>query len=50
MVPLDFMRVPLIALVAWLLYGEPLEMFVFVGAALIVAGAFMNLRAEAERP
>ena len=49
-VPLDFMRVPLIALVAWLLYGEPLEMFVFVGAALIVAGAFMNLRAEAERP
>ena len=34
-VPLDFMRVPLIAVVGWWLYGEPLDLFVLAGAALI---------------
>jgi drug/metabolite transporter (DMT)-like permease len=45
-VPLDFVRVPVIALVGWLIYGEPLDALVFAGAALIVAGVMWNLRAE----
>jgi drug/metabolite transporter (DMT)-like permease len=46
-VPLDFLRVPLIAFVGWMLYGEALDPLVFVGAGLIIAGIVWNLRAEA---
>ena len=49
-VPLDFMRIPLIAVFGWWLYGEPLDVFVFVGAGLIVTGILWNLRSEARRP
>lgn len=45
-VPLDFLRIPLIALVGWWLYGETLDVFVFLGAGLIIAGVLWNLRAE----
>jgi drug/metabolite transporter (DMT)-like permease len=45
-VPLDFLRVPFIALVGWSLYGEPLDAFVFAGAALIITGVVWNLQAE----
>jgi len=46
-VPLDFLRIPLIAVVGWWLYGEPLDMFVFAGAGLIILGLLWNLRSEA---
>jgi drug/metabolite transporter (DMT)-like permease len=49
-VPLDFMRIPLIAVVGWWLYGDALDAFVFAGAGLIVAGIVWNLRSEALRP
>ncbi len=45
-VPLDFMRIPLIAVVGWALYGERLDLFVLLGALIIVAGVLWNLRAE----
>jgi len=48
-VPLDFMRIPLIAVVGWWLYGEPLDLFVFLGAGLIIAGILWNLQSEAKR-
>jgi drug/metabolite transporter (DMT)-like permease len=48
-VPMDFMRVPLIAVAGWWLYGERLDAVVFLGAGLIVAGVVANLRAEAAR-
>jgi len=48
-VPLDFLRIPLIAVVGWWLYGERLDPLVFSGAALIVAGILWNLRSEAAR-
>jgi drug/metabolite transporter (DMT)-like permease len=48
-VPLDFMRIPLIAVIGWWLYGEPLDGFVFLGAGLILAGILWNLRSEAAR-
>ena len=48
-VPLDFMRIPLIAVIGWWLYGESLDVFVFLGAGLIVTGILWNLRSEATR-
>jgi drug/metabolite transporter (DMT)-like permease len=48
-VPLDFLRIPLIALIGWSFYGEPLDGFVFAGAAIIVVGIAWNLRTEATR-
>jgi drug/metabolite transporter (DMT)-like permease len=47
-VPLDFLRIPLIAVVGWWLYGEPLDIFVFAGAGIIVLGLLWNLRSEAQ--
>ena len=41
-VPLDFLRIPLIAVVGWWLYAEPLDIFVFVGAGLIISGMRMK--------
>jgi len=48
-IPLDFLRVPLIAIIGWMFYGEPLDAFVFAGAGLIVGGVVWNVRAEAQR-
>jgi drug/metabolite transporter (DMT)-like permease len=48
-VPLDFMRIPLIAVVGWAFYGERLDIFVLLGALIIVAGVLWNLRSEAAR-
>jgi drug/metabolite transporter (DMT)-like permease len=45
-VPLDFMRIPLIAVVGWAFYGEQLDIFVLLGALIIIAGVLWNLRAE----
>ena len=47
--PLDFLRIPLIAFVGWSFYAEPLDPFVFLGSAFIIAGIVWNLRAEAKR-
>jgi len=43
-VPIDFLRLPLAAGVAWLMYGETVGPAVFVGAAVIFAGVWLNLR------
>jgi drug/metabolite transporter (DMT)-like permease len=48
-IPLDFLRVPFIALVGALFYAEPLDGLVFAGAGLILAGIVWNLRGEARR-
>ena len=48
-VPLDFLRIPLIALVGWMFYGEALDGFVFAGAGLIICGVLWNLLAESRR-
>jgi drug/metabolite transporter (DMT)-like permease len=44
--PIDFLRLPVIAVVAALVYGEPIDIWLFAGAALMVAGNLYNLRAE----
>jgi drug/metabolite transporter (DMT)-like permease len=46
-VPLDFLRIPLIAVIGWLIYREHVDAFVFLGAGLIIAGILWNLRSEA---
>ena len=48
-IPMDFLRVPLIAVVGWMFYGEHLDIFVFAGAGLIIAGVLWNVRGEARR-
>ena len=45
-VPLDFLRIPLIAVVGWWVYAEQLDIFVFAGAGLIITGIVWNLRSE----
>ena len=47
--PIDFLRVPLIALVGWWFFGENLDPFVFAGGAIILTGIVWNLREEAKK-
>jgi drug/metabolite transporter (DMT)-like permease len=42
--PMDFARLPVIAVVAMFVFGEPLDPLVFAGAALIFLGNWINLR------
>lgn len=44
--PVDFLRLPLIAAVGMLVYGETLDPWVLGGGALILAGNYWNLMAE----
>jgi len=48
-VPLDFFRLPLIAVIGFWFYGEALDPMVFVGAALIIVGVLWNLRDAARQ-
>lgn len=42
-VPMDFLRVPLTALVGWWIYSESLDLFTVLGVVLILAGNLLNL-------
>lgn len=42
-VPIDFIRLPFIALLGWLIYSEPVEIWLFVGGVLILAANFINI-------
>ena len=43
-VTLDFLRVPATAVLAWFLYSEPLEVWLFVGGVIILVANLINLR------
>jgi drug/metabolite transporter (DMT)-like permease len=43
-VSMDFLRLPLIAMVGFLFYGEPLQIWVLVGALIVFAATWLNLR------
>lgn len=47
--PIDFARLPIIALVGMLLYNEAVELWVFVGAAVIFAGNYLNIWYETRK-
>ena len=47
--PIDFARLPLIAVVGMVFYAEPLQIAVLVGAVLIFGANYMNILAEHRR-
>lgn len=44
--PLEFLRLPLITVVGYFMYQEPLEALVFLGAGVVLLANIINLRAE----
>ena len=48
-VPIDFIRLPVIAIIGMLVYAEALDIWVFVGAAIIFAGNYINLWVETHK-
>jgi drug/metabolite transporter (DMT)-like permease len=47
---MDFLRVPLTAMAGWLIYSERLDAFTVLGAALILTGNLLNLKATGPVP
>jgi drug/metabolite transporter (DMT)-like permease len=43
-VPMDFLRLPLIAVLGLVLYGEALKIWIVLGAGMILLAAWLNLR------
>ena len=48
--PMDFLRVPLSALIGWLLYQEQIDAFTAGGALLVLLGNLLNLQKKATKP
>jgi drug/metabolite transporter (DMT)-like permease len=48
-VPIDFLRMPLIAVAGILFYREPLDIAILLGAAVIFAGTYYSIRRESRR-
>ncbi|OYU19366.1 MAG: EamA family transporter [Rhodobacteraceae bacterium PARR1] len=44
--PIDFIRLPVIAVVGMALYSEPVDVWVLAGAAVIFCGNWINIRSE----
>ena len=49
-VPMDFLRVPLTAFAGWLAFGEAIDVFTVLGAALILGANLLNLRRSGAAP
>lgn len=47
--PIDFLRLPLIAIIALVLYGEPTTFTTFLGAAIIFGANYANILVESRR-
>ena len=47
--PVDFIRLPVIATVGMLFYAEAIDVCVFVGAVIIFAGNYMNIWSETRK-
>jgi drug/metabolite transporter (DMT)-like permease len=48
--PMDFFRLPLIAVVGAMLYAEPFDFIVLLGGAVVIAGNLINLWGERRSP
>ncbi|MEO0936747.1 MAG: DMT family transporter [Pseudomonadota bacterium] len=48
-VPIDFIRLPTIAVIGMLAYSEALDVWVFVGAVIIFAGNYLNIWSETRK-
>lgn len=47
--PMDFVRLPVIAIVGMLLYQEAIDVWVFLGAAIIFLGNYLNIWGETRK-
>ncbi|MEN8888649.1 MAG: DMT family transporter [Celeribacter marinus] len=47
--PIDFLRLPLIALIAYVLYGEATTWATYIGASLIFGANYINILSEARK-
>lgn len=47
--PLEFIRLPIVAIIGMVVYAEPILLSVFIGAGVIVAGNLLNLHGEGRR-
>lgn len=47
--PMEFIRLPILLTVGMLVYGEPFEVAVVIGAAVIFFGNYLSVRAERRR-
>ncbi len=45
-VPMDFLRLPLVAMIGLMFYAEPLDPWVLAGAAVIFGAIFINIMSE----
>ncbi len=48
-VPIDFARLPVIAIIGMVFYAEPADIWVFVGALLIFAGNYFNIWSDTRK-
>lgn len=48
--PMDFLRLPLIAIVGLLVYAEPLDLWVLVGGIVVVVANLLNILGERRTP
>jgi drug/metabolite transporter (DMT)-like permease len=46
-IPMDFLRLPLIAVVGYLFYGETVKIWVFIGALIVFTATWLNLKSAA---
>ena len=48
-IPMDFLRLPLIALLAWWIFQEAVSVWVYAGTALMLLGVWINLNSSEQR-
>ena len=48
-IPIDFARLPVIAVVGMLVYNEPIDLFVILGAAIIFSANYLNIWSETRK-
>jgi len=48
-IPFDFVRLPAIAVVGMVLYNEPLDIWVLIGALVIFGGIYLNVLSETRK-
>ena len=47
--PIDFARLPVIAVIGMMWYDEPLDIYVFLGAIIIFGGNYLNIWTETRK-
>ncbi|MCF6231553.1 MAG: DMT family transporter [Rhodobacteraceae bacterium] len=48
-IPIDFVRLPAIAVIGMLYYNEPLDVYVLIGALIIFGGNYLNVASETRK-